>query len=87
MPETAKITSKNQITLPAEVRKSLGVGSGDVVDFVRNTSGNFELRVRRETLSDLRGILKADHSLTGHELETWIAEARAAGGEPSDDRD
>jgi len=29
MSETARITSKNQITLPANVRSSLGVHTGD----------------------------------------------------------
>ena len=31
---TAKITSKGQITLPKEVRRRLGIGPGDEVEFV-----------------------------------------------------
>lgn len=30
---TAKITSKGQITLPLEVRKRLGIGPGDEIEF------------------------------------------------------
>jgi antitoxin PrlF len=87
MAETAKITSKNQITLPANVRKSLGVTTGDKVDFVRNAAGNFELRARRGTLADLLGIVKLDKPITSQELDQWIQDARDAGGRMSDDWD
>jgi AbrB family looped-hinge helix DNA binding protein len=79
MAETAKITSKNQITLPANVRKSLGVRTGDKVDFVRNAAGNFELRARRGTFADLRGIVKLSEPVTGDDIDRWIEEARAVG--------
>jgi AbrB family looped-hinge helix DNA binding protein len=78
MTETAKITAKNQITLPANVRKSLGVGSGDRIDFVRNAAGNFELRARTEVLADLVGALRSETSASGHDIEAWIKEARDA---------
>jgi AbrB family looped-hinge helix DNA binding protein len=79
MAESAKITSKNQITLPANVRKSLGVGTGDRVDFIPNAAGNFEIRARKGTFADLRGIIKLDRPIVDHELKAWIDEARAAG--------
>ncbi len=78
MAESAKITSKNQITLPANVRKSLGVGTGDKVDFIRNAAGNFELRARTEVLADLVGALKSKASASGDDIERWIKEAREA---------
>ena len=78
MAETAKITSKNQITLPANVRKSLGVTTGDKVDSVRNAAGNFELRARRETLADLMGVFKRETPVTGDEIGKWIEDAREA---------
>ena len=31
---TAKITSKGQVTLPKEVRRRLGIGPGDEVEFL-----------------------------------------------------
>lgn len=46
MTATAKITSKGQVTIPAVVRRELGVQPGDRVDFVRNASGRYELAVR-----------------------------------------
>jgi AbrB family looped-hinge helix DNA binding protein len=36
---TAKITSKGQITIPAEVRRALGVDAGDSLTFEKKGSG------------------------------------------------
>jgi antitoxin PrlF len=33
---TAKITSKGQITIPAQIRRVLGVNSGDLLEFTPN---------------------------------------------------
>ncbi len=85
MAESAKITSKNQITLPARVRKTLGIGVGDKVDFVATANGTFELRSRKETLAGLRGAIKPDQSISGEDIERWIQEARSAGGKVGDD--
>jgi len=35
----AKVTSKGQITVPVEIRRSLGVKSGDKIRFVEQESG------------------------------------------------
>ena len=40
---TAKITSKGQITLPKEVRRRLGIGPGDQVEFVEE-NGKYVLK-------------------------------------------
>jgi len=85
MAESAKITSKNQITLPARVRKTLGIGVGDKVDFVATANGTFELRSRKETLADLRGAIKLEQPVSSADIERWIKDARAAGGKVSDD--
>ena len=42
---TAKITSKGQITLPKEVRRRLGIGPGDEVDFIEE-NGVYVLKKR-----------------------------------------
>ena len=53
----AKITSKGQITVPVEIRRSLGVKPGDSIRFEQQEGG---IRVVRETSEDpfekLRGI-------------------------------
>ncbi len=44
---TAAITSKNQLTLPKEVRTKLGVGAGDTVVFEPQADGSFNVRARQ----------------------------------------
>jgi antitoxin PrlF len=44
MAATAKITSKGQITVPLQVRRTLGIGAGDRIMFEESASG--EMRVR-----------------------------------------
>jgi AbrB family looped-hinge helix DNA binding protein len=78
MAATAKITSKGQITIPAEVRRELGVRSGDKIDFVRNGAGRYELAVRSGRLADLRGIFRDVGPVEPEEIAAWVAEARAA---------
>jgi AbrB family looped-hinge helix DNA binding protein len=57
---SAKLTSKGQITLPAELRRALGVGPGDRIDFRRTDQGNFELVAKKLRLEDLHGIARLD---------------------------
>lgn len=85
MNQSAKVTSKGQITLPADVRKSLHLKPGDRVDFIRNEAGNFEIKARTGRLSDLRGIVKPDFPVTGDDIDRWIKEARAAGYKSEDE--
>jgi AbrB family looped-hinge helix DNA binding protein len=53
---TAKITSKGQITLPKEVRKTLNVHAGNVVIFEKEND-NVVIRPAR-TLKEFKGFLK-----------------------------
>ena len=56
----AKVTSKGQITLPAKLRKELGLKPGDRVNFRRTKEGNYELVAQTLTLEDIRGMIKLD---------------------------
>ena len=88
MNHSAKITSKGQITIPADLRKTLGLSPGDRVDFVQNAAGKYELRARKGTLADLYGIFRLEKPISSQELESWIEEARAAlGSRALNDRD
>ena len=50
------ITSKGQVTIPAEVRKYLGIKTHDKVAFVIDTEGTVRLRVPRYPhIASLRG--------------------------------
>lgn len=54
----AKITSKGQITLPVEVRRALGVGEGDQVEFFVHRDGRVLVHARKTPTSRLFGRLK-----------------------------
>ena len=50
------LTSKGRVTIPAEVRKYLGIGTNDKVAFVIDDEGVVRLRVLRyPTVASLRG--------------------------------
>jgi AbrB family looped-hinge helix DNA binding protein len=52
---TARIDSKNRITLPVEVRHRLGVGACDEVTFICNENGTIEIRKARFDLESILG--------------------------------
>lgn len=58
---TATMTSKGQITVPAEVRAKYRLQTGTRVDFVENAAGELILRPRKTgDIRDLKGIVKYD---------------------------
>jgi antitoxin PrlF len=74
----AKMTSKGQITIPVEVRKALGLKTGEKVAFLPGENGEFRLR-RVGSINDLRGILAGlDVPKTDEEMNREIAEYVAA---------
>jgi AbrB family looped-hinge helix DNA binding protein len=52
---TAKISSKNQITVPAEVRRRLGVGASDTIAFFFTEGGAVEVQKPRFGLESILG--------------------------------
>lgn len=56
---TATITSKGQVTLPREVRASLGVVAGDRLDFIRMDDGNYAIVPASSSIRSLKGVLHA----------------------------
>ncbi len=50
----AKVTTKGQITIPAAIRKALGIKTGDKVLFVEKGNGRLRSRMRRSSLSRMR---------------------------------
>ena len=55
---TATMTSKGQITVPAEVRASLGVAAGDRVEFIQIEPGRFELVAATYSVTALKGLIR-----------------------------
>ncbi|MEX1168258.1 MAG: AbrB/MazE/SpoVT family DNA-binding domain-containing protein, partial [Hydrogenophaga sp.] len=52
---TATLTSKGQITIPADVRQALEVDAGDRVEFVQIAHGRYEFVAATRPVSDLKG--------------------------------
>lgn len=55
---TATITSKGQITIPIEVRKSLGLKAGDKIDFYEIEDGKYAFQPKTGSIMDLKGIVQ-----------------------------
>ena len=72
----SKLTSKNQVTLPAAVRRALGVGPGDRLSYELRDDGQIYLRKDASSLSDLSGIVESGVSLNDDELRHALDDAR-----------
>ncbi|MEM8577233.1 MAG: type II toxin-antitoxin system PrlF family antitoxin [Pseudomonadota bacterium] len=73
-----KLTAKNQTTLPAEVRRQLGLKSGDRLRYVIGDDGTVLIEKDDLDFDSLRGLVKSGVSLTDDELSASIDAAREA---------
>jgi AbrB family looped-hinge helix DNA binding protein len=55
---TATLTSKGQVTIPREVRASLGLSAGDRLDFVRLDDGNYAIVPATQSIRSLKGVIR-----------------------------
>ena len=75
---TATVTSKGQITIPAETRARLRLVPGTKVDFVQNAAGETVLRTKTGDIRALKGIIKYDGPpVSIEDMNASIAEAVA----------
>jgi antitoxin PrlF len=72
------ITSKGQVTIPAEVRKYLGIKTNDKIGFVIDDEGVVRLRVLRyPTIASLRGTAgRLNKPLSWQEIQKIAQEDR-----------
>lgn len=54
----ASVTSKGQITIPAEVRKAMGLKAQDRVVFTVMHDGTTVMRAKTRSIKNLKGMLK-----------------------------
>jgi AbrB family looped-hinge helix DNA binding protein len=54
---TASVNSKGQITIPAEVRKDLGLKAGDRVWFLKGERCEYILKHKTGSIIDVKGML------------------------------
>jgi AbrB family looped-hinge helix DNA binding protein len=55
---TATVTSKGQITIPAQVRAELGLSAGDRVEFVDLGQGQYAIMAATRSIKELKGIFR-----------------------------
>lgn len=72
------MTSKGQLTVPAEVRRDLGLRTGSKVEFVKVAPGVYEMIPKTRSIRDLRGVVRWDGPpVTLEEMDAAIAEGAA----------
>jgi antitoxin PrlF len=71
----ATLTSKGQITIPAQVRAELGLDAGDRVEFVKVGKGEFNIVAATRSVKELNGILhrKGRKPVSIEEMDAAIA--------------
>jgi antitoxin PrlF len=70
----ARVTSKGQITLPAGLRKQMGIREGDIVTFLV-TDQSAVLEKNKHTVESVRGIIPTPPHLAGRDIDEMIEEA------------
>ena len=67
---TSKVTNQGQISVPAQVRKDLGIRAGTELIWDRREDGNYTIRPKRLTLADLHRVVgPSTVRLTDRELQ------------------
>lgn len=74
----ARVTSKGQLTIPVEVRRTLGVKSGDSLIFEVGDDGEVRVSVARKPVSfaDYEGVWREGSGLSGEEADAYVRELR-----------
>lgn len=71
---TATVTSKGQITIPADVRHALNVEAGDRVEFVEVEPGRYEFVAATRSVTELKSMFgKARRTVSIEEMDRAIA--------------
>jgi AbrB family looped-hinge helix DNA binding protein len=77
MEQEARVTSKGQLTIPAGVRKALGIREGDSIVF-EVKDNEMSVRVARRTVSfgDYAGIWREGDGLSSGEVDDYVRDLR-----------
>jgi len=75
---SATVTSKGQVTIPADVRAKLGLRPGSRLAFVP-TAGGYEIHPQAASIKDLKGAVpRPAQAVSIEEMDQAIAAAAAA---------
>lgn len=55
----ATLTSKGQVTIPADIRKAMGLEAGERLVFTQLDDGTTVMRAKTRSVLELKGLLKA----------------------------
>jgi antitoxin PrlF len=76
---TATLTSKGQITIPADVRHDLKVDAGDRVEFIQIAPGRYEFVAATQNVTALKGMFGKPRKLVSiDDMNKAIANRGAA---------
>lgn len=76
---TATVTSKGQITIPVEVRATLGLRPGSRLAFIPTDTGGYEMHVQAASIQELKGaVLRPSRLVTLEDMDEAIATGAAA---------
>lgn len=76
---TATLTSKGQITIPANVRHDLKVEAGDRVEFILISPGRYEFVAATQSVTELKGMFgKPTKKISIDDMNKAIAQRGAA---------
>ena len=73
----ATVTSKGQLTLPAAVRRQLGIEPGDRVTIVVEDENGARLRRVEHDVASVRGLIATPQGLESEDFDDLIEEAMA----------
>ncbi|QCP47823.1 AbrB/MazE/SpoVT family DNA-binding domain-containing protein [Trinickia violacea] len=77
---SATVTSKGQVTIPADVRTQLGLSAGDRIEFVLNeATGRYEVIPATGSVTALKGVIRKPAKLISiDEMNAAIVEQGAS---------
>lgn len=76
---TATLTSKGQITIPANVRHDLKVDAGDRVEFILIAPGRYEFVAATQSVTELKGMFgKPTKKISIDDMNKAIAQRGSA---------
>ena len=77
---TATMTSKGQVTIPAEVRQRMGLATGDRIEFIELEDGGFAVKPAIDDVRSLKGLLhKPKKPVNIDDMNAAIRQRAAAG--------
>lgn len=75
---TATLTSKGQVTIPADVRQRLGLEAGDRIEFIQ-MDGGYAIKPAIDDVRSLKGLLRKPAKPVSIDAMNAAIRARGAG--------